>query len=46
MTSGLNGMAGFNVTGAKVNLTAPSGEPNLSGFAYVPNPSVITIAMV
>lgn len=41
----LNGLAGFNVTGAKVNLTAPAGEPNLSGFAYIPNPSVITVAM-
>lgn len=41
----LNGLAGFNVTGAKANLTAPPGEPNLSGFAYIPNPSLITIAM-
>jgi len=43
--AGLNGLAGFNVTGAVVNLTAAAGEPNLSGFAYIPNPSVITIAM-
>jgi hypothetical protein len=43
---GLNGLAGFNVTGAKVNFSAPVGEPNLSGFAYIPNPSVLTVAMV
>jgi len=43
--AGLNGLAGFNVTGAKVNLSAPVGEPNLSGFAYIPNPSVLTVAM-
>ncbi len=44
--AGLNGLAGFNVTGAKVNLTAKAGEPNLQGFAYIPNPSIMTIAMV
>lgn len=43
--AGLNGLAGFNVTGAKVNLTAATGEPNLSGFAYIPNPTVLTVAM-
>ncbi|KAH8815935.1 hypothetical protein F5884DRAFT_202321 [Xylogone sp. PMI_703] len=41
----LNGLKGFNVTGAKVNLLAKPGQPNLSGFAYIPNPSVLTIAM-
>lgn len=41
----LNGLAGFNVTGVKVNLTAAAGEPNLHGYAYVPNPSIITVAM-
>ena len=46
IVAGLNGLAGFNVTGAKVNLTASVGEPNLSGFAYIPNPSVLTVAMV
>ena len=44
--AGLNGLAGFNVTGAKVNLSALVGEPNLSGFAYIPNPTVLTVAMV
>jgi hypothetical protein len=44
--AGLNGLAGFNVTSPKVNLTAAPGEPNLSGFAFIPNPSVITVAMV
>jgi len=43
--AGLNGLAGFNVTGAKVNFTAATGEPNFRGFAYIPNPSIITVAM-
>jgi hypothetical protein len=30
----------------KLNISAKAGEPNLSGFAYIPNPSVITVAMV
>lgn len=42
---GLNGLKGFNVTGARVNLAAASGQPNLAAFAYIPNPSVMTIAM-
>lgn len=42
---GLNGLAGFNVTNVKINLTAPAGSPNLAGYAYIPNPSVMTIAM-
>jgi len=42
---GLNGLKGFNVTGVKLNISAKAGEPNLSGFAYIPNPSVITVAM-
>ncbi|KAA8576003.1 hypothetical protein MFRU_033g00340 [Monilinia fructicola] len=41
---GLNGLKGFNVTGVRVNLTALSG-PNLSGYAYIPNPSDMTIVM-
>ncbi|RFU28057.1 hypothetical protein B7463_g8282, partial [Scytalidium lignicola] len=42
---GLNGLKGFNVTGARVDLTAKAGQPNLSGFAYIPNLSVLTIVM-
>ncbi|PQE08992.1 pre-mRNA processing factor 4 protein [Rutstroemia sp. NJR-2017a WRK4] len=42
---GLNGLAGFNVTGVKINLAAKAGQPNLSGFAYIPNPSNMTIVM-
>jgi len=42
---GLNGLAGFNVTGVKIDLAAKSGQPNLSGNAYIPNPSNLTIAM-
>lgn len=41
---GLNGLKGFNVTNVRVNLTALSG-PNLSGYAYIPNPSDMTIVM-
>lgn len=43
---GLNGLKGFNVTGVKLNLSAPAGQPNLKGFAFIPNPSVLTVAMV
>jgi hypothetical protein len=42
---GLNGLQGFNVTGVRVNISALAGEPNLKGFAYIPNPSVLTVAM-
>ena len=44
--AGLNGLAGFNVTNAKVNVSAAAGEPNLVGIAFIPNPSLITVAMV
>ena len=42
---GLNGLAGFNVTNSKINLTATEG-PNLNGLAEIPNPSSFTIALV
>jgi len=43
---GLNGLKGFNVTNLKLNLTEfDTTKPNLEGFAYIPNPSVITVAM-
>jgi len=42
---GLNGLKGFNVTGVKINPLAKPGQPNLSGFAYIPNPSDMTIVM-
>lgn len=38
----LNGLAGFNVTNARINLTS---TPNFFGDTYIPNPSVMTIAM-
>lgn len=41
---GLNGLKGFNVTDAKL-VAAKAGDPNLSGMAFVPNPSLLTIAM-
>jgi hypothetical protein len=43
---GLNGLKGFNVTNVRLNLTAEAGQPNLKGLAYIPNPSLFTIAMV
>jgi cytoskeletal protein RodZ len=43
---GLNGLSGFNVTNVKINVTATPGTPNLQGFAYIPNPSFLTVAMV
>jgi hypothetical protein len=46
MTLGLNGLQGFNVTDVKINVSAPAGQPNLLGYAYIPNPSLMTIAMV
>jgi hypothetical protein len=42
---GLNGLAGFNVTNVRINVTAEAGTPNLVGNAYIPNPSVMTIVM-
>jgi len=42
---GLNGLAGFNVTDIIMNLTTPAGQPNLKGNAFIPNPSILTVAM-
>jgi len=42
---GLNGLKGFNVTNVTLDLQAKAGQPNLRGSAYVPNPSLLTIAM-
>lgn len=42
---GLNALKGFNVTGVIINGSAKAGEPNLSGFAFIPNPSLITVAL-
>jgi hypothetical protein len=42
---GLNGLKGFNVTDVRLNISAKAGEPNLKGFAFIPNPSVITVAL-
>ena len=39
-------MKGFNVTDVRLNISAKAGEPNLKGFAFIPNPSVITVALV
>jgi hypothetical protein len=42
----LNGLQGFNTTDLRINITAPAGQPNLVGNAYIPNPSVMTVEMV
>ncbi|RDL35988.1 Uncharacterized protein BP5553_06600 [Venustampulla echinocandica] len=42
---GLNALKGFNVTGARIDLLAKPGQQNLKGFAYVPNPSLMTIQL-
>ncbi|OBT45276.1 hypothetical protein VE00_03597 [Pseudogymnoascus sp. WSF 3629] len=41
----LNGLKGFNITGPKVNFMAAPGEPNLTGMALIPNPSVLTVEL-
>jgi len=42
---GLNGLAGFNVTDARINLSAKTGEPNLVANAFIPNLSFITMEL-
>lgn len=44
--AGMNSLEGFNVTDVRINITAAEGEPNLSGVAVIPNPSVLTFEMV
>ncbi|OBT70350.1 hypothetical protein VE03_00108 [Pseudogymnoascus sp. 23342-1-I1] len=41
----LNGLKGFNITEPKVNLMAEPREPNLTGLALIPNPSVLTVKL-
>ncbi|KAL8948649.1 MAG: hypothetical protein Q9222_005181 [Ikaeria aurantiellina] len=43
--SGLNGLAGFNVTSFTIKLTPDPDGTNMEGTVYIPNPSVMTIAM-
>lgn len=42
----LNGLKGFNTTNLKIDFSAKTGEPNLIGNAFIPNPSVMTVEMV
>lgn len=42
---GLNGLKGFNVTDARINVSAPAGTPSFRGNAFIPNPSGMTIVM-
>ncbi|KAI9842711.1 MAG: hypothetical protein M1838_003009 [Thelocarpon superellum] len=42
---GLNGLKGFNVTQFQILLSPAPDGANLIGTAYIPNPSVLTIAM-
>ncbi|KAH6665452.1 hypothetical protein B0J14DRAFT_232334 [Halenospora varia] len=41
----LNGLKGFNVTNVRINVTNTDGSPNMKGYAYIPNPSIMTIEM-
>jgi hypothetical protein len=41
----LNGLQDLNVTDARINISAPTDEPNFSAITYIPNPSVLTVAM-
>ena len=43
---GLNGLKGFNVTQFQVLTTPAPDGANMVGTVYIPNPSVLTIAMV
>lgn len=42
---GLSGLKGFNITDIRLNLNAQNGEPNMSGLAVIPNPSVLTVEL-
>jgi len=42
---GLNGLAGFNVTDARIDLKALPNEPNLKANAFIPNHSIITMEL-
>ncbi|CAD6498924.1 BgTH12-04580 [Blumeria graminis f. sp. triticale] len=42
---GLNGLKGFGVSNVKLDVKAEPGQPNLSGMASFPNPSVLTFDM-
>lgn len=42
---GLNALDGLNVTDARINFTATTGA-NFKANAFIPNPSVITVALV
>ena len=43
---GLNGLKGFNLTSFEVKLQAEPDGSNMIGRVFIPNPSVMTIAMV
>ena len=43
---GLNKLKGFNVTSFNIELEAEPDGTNMVGEAYIPNPTVATIAMV
>lgn len=46
LCQGLSGLKGFNITDIRLNLNAQNGEPNMSGLAVIPNPSVLTVELV
>jgi len=44
--AGLNKLNGFNVTAFSIELTPEADGTNMIGTVYIPNPTVMTIAMV
>lgn len=44
--SGLNKLNGFNITSFTIKLTPDADGTNMDGFVYIPNPTVMTLAMV
>ncbi|KAL1988072.1 hypothetical protein VTN96DRAFT_1103 [Rasamsonia emersonii] len=42
---GLNGLKGFNITSSNITSVKTDGTAMMSGTVYIPNPSVLTVAM-
>lgn len=45
VVTGLNGLKGFNITSFNLMSPKPDGI-DMNGTVYIPNPSVLTVAMV
>lgn len=46
VVAGLNGLKGFNITSSNITSVKTDGTAMMSGTVYIPNPSVLTVAMV